>query len=182
MLLPLPQGTPDNGKGTYDDPVTFTGYLEVAMKPGTPFVLPIVAWLGERYDGPGGCGCPDDPPLPQSATTAGPIIVTLDGVTLIEGTDTTGNVTEFYYGPAPLEINYLEPSPYKSTGVIFAQGVGFVHAPLNPGEHILTLDAWLRAEAKYLNQCDGLNGLYANGQGYHYVNTWKITVVPPGKR
>jgi hypothetical protein len=141
------------------------------MKPGAPFVLPIVAWLSERYDGPGGCGCPDDLPLPESATTAGPIKVTLDGVTLIEGTDTTGNVSDYYYGPAPLEITYSGPTFYGSTGIILAQGVGFVHAPLTPGQHVLKLDAWLRAEAKYLNQCDGLHGLYANGSGYHYVNT-----------
>jgi hypothetical protein len=52
LLLPLPAGTPDdpNAAGTYNDPVTYCGHLDIEVKAGTPFVLPIIAWLGEIYE------------------------------------------------------------------------------------------------------------------------------------
>ena len=49
-LMPLPAGELISGTGTPDDPALYRGHLEITLRPGTPFVLPLSAWSVERYN------------------------------------------------------------------------------------------------------------------------------------
>ncbi len=188
LLLPLPVGTPSGGTGTFGDPQILQGHTDVTLKPGTAIVLPVVAWVGERYDfAAGGSGHPADPKLPQEYLTANPISVTLDGRTLIGSNQR--NVSQYYFD-VPLDINYASPSSYGSTGAIFAQGVGLVLPPLAVGEHTLTVDSFLKIPKNdpngpaYLNPDEYTTATTptssAYGIGFHYENSWTINVAPGG--
>jgi hypothetical protein len=161
LFLPLPAGTPDGGAGTYENPITYTGHLDIEIKAGTPFVLPIIAWLGEIYlDGH------VDAPYPDEwfgTYISGP--VTLDGQPIVQ------NFQAYYVRPTNFDeiISYPEPTPYGSIGLVYFQGVGFVSAPLSVGVHELTNNAGFMippGEQPYENL------------GLIYNNSWTITVVP----
>jgi hypothetical protein len=79
-LLPLPAGTPAGGGFTSSDPGTLVGTLDVTLKPGTPFVLPVAIWFGEKYNN----GLPDDAPLSASVFTGSHVLVKVDGVAVID--------------------------------------------------------------------------------------------------
>ena len=54
---PSPLGNQVGGTGTPTDPAIYVGELDITLCPGTPFVLPLVGWIGERYEGyPDDCG------------------------------------------------------------------------------------------------------------------------------
>jgi hypothetical protein len=177
-LLALPSGEWTGGSGTYDDPAVFVGHLDLTLKPGTPFVLPVFAWLGETYSGPGGAGYPDDPVVPaRFFTDRDPnkaiMKVYIDGKRVMDSTK--ASVKPFSYGPVPMDVTYPAPSSYGSTGIVFAEGIGFVHEPLSVGTHTIQLESMSRIppDARYLNL-----DLYPEGTGFHYINSWTITVSP----
>jgi hypothetical protein len=168
-LLPLPQQlpTPVIPSNLPQDISFSTGNLDITLKPGTPFVLPVISLSGETYVN--NVLPPDDLlPYKNSLLTAG-IKVTLDGKTLLQSP--TDN-KKFFYGPAyfPTPIAYNPPqfrfNDPTLGGDVFAAaisssiGIGFVHPPLNVGKHILKLHA-VNTEL-----------------GYGFANTWNITVKP----
>ncbi len=161
LFLPLPPGTPDDGSWTYADPVTITGHLDITIKAGTPFVLPIIAWLGEVYeDGHIDLPYPDDW---FGTYVSGP--VTLDGRPIVQ------NFQNYYVPPTNFDqiIYYDEPTDYGSIGLVYFQGVGFACTPLSVGVHQLSNHAGFMippGEEPYADL------------GLIYDNTWTITVVP----
>lgn len=153
LFLPIPQ----DGVPSGENPVVYVGELDVTMRRGTAFVLPVLAYLGERY---GESGVPDDAFLPREIFTEGVIKVELDGATLIDGA--VDDLDAYYY-----EASFAQPIPYgvpqprgEFTAVagIWTQGIGFVYPPMSVGQHTLTL----YSEYK--------------GFGVAYSNTWHITV------
>src|SRR5436309_3154813 len=78
-FMPLPAGVATGGDGSNADPYVFTGNLDVNWTPGTPFVLPVIVFYGERYL--------DDStdPVMNSADfiTGTDILVKVDGKTVI---------------------------------------------------------------------------------------------------
>src|SRR5262245_5263954 len=49
LFMPIPQGEPDDGAGTPEDPTIFVGELDMSLAPGTAFVMPIFVFNGESY-------------------------------------------------------------------------------------------------------------------------------------
>jgi len=151
-LMPIPDGEYQGGAGTVDDPAVFEGQLDVTLKSGTAFVLPVTGWIAWTY--PTDWGWPDDPPLPVS---------TFSGTVSVDG--------------RPVAVKYFEPTYFDEpipvagwpdgTYAIFVQGLGVVHEPLSVGCHTMELESsFISPEV---------------GQGSIYHNTWDITVVP-GKK
>jgi len=176
QFLPLPTSGTFTGAGTYADPGTFVGdHLDVSLPPGSPFVLSVIGWFGETYAPE--TGYPDDPVLPADIFTNNPkdpiVRVYIDGKPVMDSTK--ASVSPFYYGPMPLDVTYPEPSSYGSTGVIFTQGIGFVHPPLSVGRHTIELESesFIPPDGAFLNLA-----LYPGGIGVRYLNTWTITVAP----
>ena len=136
QLMPLPYGEYAGGSGTKDDPLVFVGQLEITLAPGTPFVLPLLAWIGERYDGYP--EVPDDEPFPDDdfIEWVHPNL-TIDGKTIMSD----DNKAAFYIGPTWFDqpIMYPEPGEYGSVAAIWFQGFGIVSPPLSVGEHVIHL-------------------------------------------
>lgn len=161
--LPLPNGAYAGGAGTPEDPEIYVGVESVEMRPGTPFVLPIVAWTYEIYEDGS-----IDPEIPFETFQSWmyPAFLTLDGKPIIE------DFYSHYIGPDWWDepVWYAAPTSYGSVGAVGVQGVGFVAAPLTPGEHVLTLESGFM-----------FPGPPYGPYGIKWQNTWYITVVPPGK-
>jgi len=161
-FMPLPAGAQTGGDITNpDDPAYYKGAIEVTLRPGTPFVLPAFALLWERYQ-----GWPDvldDVPLPDEVmnTTITDQVVTLDGKPILQ--DFWAYFVSRAFDPM---LVYSQPTGYGAVGSIYFQGVGFVAAPLTPGQHTLKL------YERYV-----VPGWWA----VIYDNTWVINVVPPGR-
>ncbi len=136
QLMPLPYGEYVGGSGTEDDPLVFAGQLEITLAPGTPFVLPLFAWIGEGYDGYP--EVPDDEPFPDDDFIAWihPNL-TIDGKTVMSD----DNKAAFYIGPTWFEqpIMYPEPGKFGAVAAIWFQGFGIVSQPLSVGEHVIHL-------------------------------------------
>ena len=136
QLMPLPYGEYEGGSGTEDDPLLFVGQLEITLAPGTPFVLPLFAWIGERYD-----GYPDEsddePFLDDDFIAWIHPNLTIDGKTVVSD----DNKMFFYIGPTWFEqpIMYPEPDKFGSVAAIWFQGFGIVSQPLSVGEHVIHL-------------------------------------------
>jgi hypothetical protein len=164
LLLPLPQGIYDIGTGSFDDPYTMHGDMEISVRPGTPFVLPIMSWIGERYEG--WPAVPDDSPFPDewfgTYITAD---VTLDGRPILE--DFTAYYVPVTYFGEPVAYPY--PTDYGSVAAVFFQGVGFVCNPLPVGVHTITNDVYILIPPEDWT-------LWPGGYGVIYHNSWTITV------
>jgi hypothetical protein len=173
-FLPLPPGDYAGGSFTYADPGILVGHLDVSLRPGTPFVLPVTVWYGESYEPV--LGYPDDPALPADLFTdpaKNQISVYVDGNRVMDST--IASVSPFYFGPAPISVIYSQPSSYGSVAAIFVQGIGFVNEPLSVGTHTIQLLSGLRVpiDPAILNL-----SVYPEGSGVVYMNTWTITVSP----
>lgn len=158
-FLPLPAGEYVSGSFTLEDPGVLEGTIDVTLKPGQSFVLPIAVWTGEIYED----GHVDEP-VPDSSMNRTEFVITIDGKTVAskEAGSSSPNyvpVTDF---SAP--VLYDQPTGYGSVGVVYVQGFAMVHGPLSPGLHTMTLHSTLFAE-NY-----GLAAIYEN--------TWTINVTP----
>lgn len=163
QFLPLPAGVPDDGAGTAADPVTLVGEMDLTLKPGTPFVLPVAFWYVEVYlDGS------VDPVLADAVFTESDVLVTIDGKAVIDSD--RQDLSRFYVPPTAFGsvIYYDEPTSYGSVGAVGFQGIGFVHGPLSVGKHTITLHSEINAVVADPNHPVNL------GQIFH--NTWNITV------
>ena len=155
VFLPLPAGEP-----TEADPSISEGTLDVKLRPGERFVLPLFAFVGERYLE----DLPDDDPaaLPPGVVSDAHILLKLDGKTLVDSEvdDMSELFVQTRYFPKP--VVYEEPHEYApdvhAVSAIWFQGFGVVQPPLSKGEHTIELF------------------VYSDVGGFGYHNTWHITV------
>jgi hypothetical protein len=154
QLMPLPIGEQVPGS----DPPVFQGTREIALRPGTPFVLPLAGFVGERYATPDP-GWPDDSPLPDDQLLEGiQPTLTIDGRVIVS----EANKAAFYIPYTRFDpiVDYPVPTDYGSVAAIFFQGVGIVSPPLSVGTHVIHL--YERYTTPYWD--------------YFYDNTWIVTV------
>ncbi|HVK08340.1 MAG TPA: hypothetical protein VM597_06135 [Gemmataceae bacterium] len=158
MFMPLPAGEPvdPEAAGTLDDPLTLRGEIDVTLKPGTAFAMPVAVWIGEYYE------VGEDPYLPDSVFLDSDVLVRMDGKTIIDSD--RDDLRKFYVPPTDFDpaIPYAEPTGYGALGATFFQGIGFVHRPLSKGEHTMTLRSEIRVPEYNL--------------WVIFENTWNITV------
>ena len=169
-LLPFPAGTYVSGAGSPDDPALFVGHLDLTLKPGTPFVLPITTLYGESYLPEAGFPSNPDPVFPRSFFDSSIVKIVVDGKTIIDGD--REDKFRYYVGPVFFDppILYAQPTGYGSLSADFIQGFIFAHPPLSKGVHTMSLES--------SNGIPG-GGVYPNaptGFGTRYRNTWTITV------
>ena len=160
-FLPIPEGTPVSGSGTFADPVVLVGSIDVTLHVGEAFALPLESWVGETYDP--STGTPDDQPLDESIFTRSNVLVVLDRRPLVDSG--RGELDDLYFGPHYFHppILYDTPTDYGSIGAIFVQGLGFLHPPLSRQTHTLVVHSEIRIPDLDL--------------GVIYRNTWTIHVV-----
>ena len=152
-FLPIPNGTaPDGGSTT-------VGSANVTIGAADSFALPMFVWVGETYMG--GMPADDDVTMPPDSDFTGPgnrIVVSLDGVEIINST--RDMLSRFFFSAQRFDmtIPYPMPGPNRAIGAIWVKGVGFLHRPLSVGTHTLHLEQFSSA---------AMAG---------YRNTWTITV------
>ncbi len=138
-------------------PVPAAGSLDVTLSAGQAFVLPLWCLFLTTYND----GTPPDPIMDLSVFQTLDITFSIDGDTVIDGSNVMDYYSEFPFEPViPYNVGY-----YKD--IFFFQGIGFIHPPLSVGEHTLRLDAKNTEPV-----------VDAKGQSwtYEYHNTWNITV------
>jgi hypothetical protein len=155
VMLPVPVGAPG------EEPNVFVGEMDVALRPGQKFALPVFVYIGETY---AEAGVPDDDPasIPAEVFTGARVLVTLDGKTIVDSTvDDLSDIyfdTQFFDEPIP----YDEPVEYApnvhAVGAVWVKGLGILGGPLSKGTHTLTLF------------------VYSDAIGVGFDNTWNITV------
>src|SRR5262245_61166686 len=144
VLFPLPDAT---GDGT-------PAHLDVTLSPGQSFVLPLWALLGTSYSD----GTPPDPFVPDSVFQTLDISFTIDGVTVVNGSNVMNYYSKVTFEPAIAIVGF---SPVDS--IILMQSVGITYAPLTPGTHTFVLHA--------VNTQAVFGGFFSE-----YNNTWTVTV------
>ena len=162
-MLPLPVGTQVGGDGSLGDPAIYVGQLEITLRPGTPFVLPLGIWTVERYAGYPGVA--DDPPIPDAAFLSGVSpSLTIDGRTIVSD----GNKAALYVPLTAFDpiVTYPTPTGYGSVAAVAFQGYGIVSQPLSVGMHVIHL------YEPYLIDSPPFS------IGVVYDNTWIVTVKP----
>ncbi len=134
LLLPIPAGEYVSGGGTPDDPALYRGQLEITLRPGTPFVLPLATWTVERYTGYP--ATPDDPAIPDAEFIAGvsPTLY-IDGRLVVSD----ANKAAFYVPLTAFDpiVVYPTPTSYGSVATVAFQGYGIVSPPLSVGRHVI---------------------------------------------
>jgi len=122
QLMPMPTNSDmTSGQGTPDDPLVFSGSVDITLPVGTPFVLAVVG----RIYSPGSEAGPLD--VYGDYITAE---VTLDGEPIVEP------LVEYLVGPTYFDEILIasDNSEYE-----FFDGVGFITTPLTPGVHVIRL-------------------------------------------
>ena len=147
-----------SGTGTPEDPILVIGELAITLRPGTPFVLPLFAFIGERYNN----GLPDDDRAMYAdrlETIA--MHLTIDGRTVVSD----AGKAAFYVPATDFDppVEYLEPTDYGAIAAIWFLGVAIVSPPLPVGQHVIRLDG-----------TDIVPGVYS----VIFQNTWTVTVAP----
>ena len=128
--------------------------VDVTLKTGQSFVLPLWVLLGTSYDN----GTPPDPFEPVSIFQTLEITFTIDGETVVDSSNAMDYYSQFSFAP-PVPLSF---SPIN--GIVWFEGVGIVHHPLTPGKHTFKLHA--------------KNTQLAFGSIFEYNNTWNVTVKP----
>jgi hypothetical protein len=162
-MLPLPAGVDVGGDGSLGDPNVFVGKLEITLRPGTPFVLPLGIWTVERYIGYPAVS--DDPPIPDAAFLTGVSpSLTIDGKELVSDR----NKVAFYVPLTAFDpiVVYPTPTGYDSVAAVAFQGYGIVSPPLSVGTHVIHLyEPYLIDSPPF-------------AFGVIYDNTWIVKVAP----
>jgi hypothetical protein len=149
-------------KGVVLMPVPFTdgdgtpGVADVTLKSGQSFMLPFFAEYGTSYRD----STPPDPFEPLSLFETLDIQFSVDGVPLVTTSNVMSYFSKFTFDPEiPIDDTFFK-------AVIWFEGVGVLHTPLTPGQHVLKLDE--------KNTEPGFGGLL------EYHNTWNVTVTAGG--
>jgi hypothetical protein len=159
QLMPLPSADEcASGTGTPDDPCVLVGELEITLRPGTPFVLPLVALVGERYEGYPGAP-DDDPDLASMATMSANL--TIDGRTVVSQANQAAFTVPVTFFDPP--VTYPEETFYGSVAAVWFTSIGIVSPPLPVGVHVIHVESTLILEGYF---------------GLTYDNTWRVTVAP----
>jgi hypothetical protein len=159
-LMPLPAAEVVSGSWTPEDPAVLVGELAITLRPGTPIVLPLAGFVGERYDGYPAVP-DDDPALWTGLLTGISPNLTIDGRAVV----TDANKAAFYIPATYFDpiVEYPTPTAYGSVAAIWFQGIAIVSPPLSVGTHVIHLDETYIVEGAF-------------GQIFH--NTWTVTVAP----
>jgi len=144
VLFPLPDAT---GDGT-------PAHLDVTLSTDQSFVLPLWSLLGTSYTD----GTPPDPFVPDSVFQTLDISFTIDGVTVVNGSNVLNYYSKETFNPAIAIVGF---PPVDS--IIWMQSIGITHAPLTPGTHTFALHA-------------GNTQAVFGGFFSEYNNTWTVTV------
>ena len=164
-MLPIPPGEYVDGDGTPDSPALYRGELEITLRPGTPFVLPLGTWTVERYEGYP--GVPDDPAIANRVFLAGVSpSLNIDGREVVSHR----NKAAFYVPLTAFDpiVVYPEESSYGSVAAVAFQGYGIVSPPLSVGTHVMHLyEPYIIDSHSFPYQI-----------GVIYDNTWRVTVTP----
>ena len=144
VLLALPNSS---GDGT-------PASIDLTLGTGQSFVLPLWVLFGTSYDD----GTPDDPMAPVSVFQTLEITFSIDGQTVINSSNVMDYFSQFFFSP-PIPADF---PPVNA--IIWLQGIGIVHNPLMPGNHVFKLHA--------------KNTQLAFGTIFEYNNTWNVTVKP----
>jgi hypothetical protein len=144
VLFPLPDAP---GDGT-------PAHLDVTLSTGQSFVLPLWALLGTSYTD----GTPPDPFVPDSVFQTLDISFTIDGVTVVDGSNVMNYYAKDAFDPT---IPIAGFPPVDS--IIWSQNIGITHPPLTPGTHTFVLHA--------RNTQAVFGGFFSE-----YNNTWTVTV------
>ncbi len=145
-LVPLP----DNSAST-------TASINVTLKAGQPFFLPLLALFGTSYSD----GTPSDPVLTESVFKKHlkQLKLQIDGRTVLGEKDALDFLTQFNFEP---------PIPYEAApinAIIYEQGISVIHKGLSPGTHVIKLDVKFAAAPPVF-------------AGFEFHNTFNVTVVP----
>jgi hypothetical protein len=163
IFMPLPEGVPISE----DCPTILVGELDVTLKVGEQFVMPMFAFVGETYLE----DIPDDNPddIPQELFTSATVVLKMDGKVVLDSS--VKDLDRFFFDATYFDepIFYGEPTEYGSIGAIWVKGIGFIYPPLPPGQHKMEL---------FVD-----TGLDLIGSGgictLQFINTWNITVEKP---
>ena len=155
-LIALPAGELISGTGTSADPALYRGQVEVTIDSETPFVMPLAAWITERYNN----GTPEDAFFTEAQllTFVSPHF-TIDNHLVMSDC----NEDQFYVPPTPLVpiVTYPSPTSYGSIAATGYQSIGVVGRPLPVGVHRI-----------HLYESYIIPGMF----GTIFDNTWIITV------
>jgi hypothetical protein len=167
QFMSLPSEQQISGSGTPADPALLRGNLAVTLPSETPFLMPLFAWVWERYNN----GTPDDVPMDNAVAlgTAHPTL-TIDGQTVLSD----GNKASFFVPDTAFDpiVVYPQPSSYGSIAALSFQSVGVMVRPLSEGTHVIHLyEPMIIPAGAYV-------GLPA-GLGLIYDNSWTVTVTNP---
>ena len=143
VLMPLPAA---DGSGT-------PASIDVTLRSGQAFMLPLLMLLGNSYSN----GNPDDAFASKGDFRNITLSLKLDGVQIMNGTNAVQYYTQGGFNP----VIPISGVPGVAAWIWF-QGIGFVHNPLTPGNHTITLDTQ--------------NSYPEYGFSVEYHNTWNITV------
>ncbi len=145
-LLPLP----DNSAST-------TASIDVTLRAGQPFFLPLLALFGTSYSD----GTPPDPVLGETVFRKNlkQLKLQVDGRTVLVGREALDFLTQFNFEP---------PIPYDAApinAIIYQQGLSVIHKGLSPGAHVIKLDVKFSAAPPVFPELE-------------FHNTFNVTVNP----
>lgn len=136
-----------------------SGHSDVTINSGQAFFMPLYGWWGTSYLD----GTPNDNYLALSDFANNPLTVTIDGVTVINNQNKMNYFTEFPFNPA---VSLPQPDFYPFNAIIYEQVISFVHTPLKPGTHQISVDATVSFPDS--------NPVFGPAD-WHY--TWTVTVL-----
>ena len=148
VMMPLPNVP---GDGT-------PGHLDVTLKAGQGFTLPLFFLLGTSYTD----GTPPDPLVNPSFFQTLHLTLRIDGKVVVNEHNWREFYSQFQFTP-PIPIN----SP-PTDSVIWCEDVAIVHPPLPPGRHSIQVD---------LKSTQPLPPNFGGGFP-EYHNSWTVTVKP----
>ncbi len=166
IFMPVPEGVPISE----DCPTILVGELDVTLKVGERFVMPMFAFVGEMYLE----DIPDDNPddIPQELFTGATVVLKMDGKVVLDSS--VKDLDRFFFDATYFDppVFYPEPSPrdvdVTAIGAIWVKGIGFIYPPLPPGEHKMEL--FVDTGLDFTGPDDDPTCTL------QFINTWNITV------
>lgn len=163
VFMPLPAGEPISE----DCPTVLVGELDVSLRPGDKFVLPMFAYVGETYLEDVEDDNPDD--IPAELFTSADVVLKVDGKVVLDSS--VDDLNAFYFDTIYFDepIFFPEPEPrgdVNAIGAIWVKGIGFAYPPLSKGDHVMEL---------YVDT--GIDLIGSGGDcTLTFINTWNISV------